>query len=833
MHFGASFQTGHQVPRQAATTGFGNPIGFASSVSQPPQAGPMPQSSFGNTPQGTGSVPYSTTQDRDASGLTTITHFTAMQNFNAKSTEEWRHEDYKLKAQAPQQTGLQTPQSFGGFGAQTMAQPSQLPAQSKPFGQGGFGQQSMFGQTSTSQFGQPSQAGFGGFGQQTSSQSSGFGGIGQPSQTSQPSAFGQPSQGGFGGLQQPSQSPQPSGFGQPSQGGFGGIAQQPSQTSQPSAFGQPSQGGFGGIAQQPSQTSQPSVFGQPSQGGLFGTQQGNFGQASAQPGLGGQGGLFQSQTQSSQPSSMLGSQQASGLFNQPKPQAGGLFGQPTQQPQSQPQTTGLFNQSQSTGLLGSQQAPSTGLFSQQKPQTSQVGGLFSSQGAAPGQQTMFTGQSQPQTGSLFAPKPQGGLFSSTQTPQQSSLLSQPAQPAQQSSLFSQTTQQPNSLFNQQSNAPKPFIGQQQTQFQQTPAMARPAQVDNLTSAYKDPYGLSWLYPNSNPEEILKSNLEKHQQTTKDGPSSVLERILKNQKTPTKSVPNQTRWKKPIERRFDKRPVNLLDYRNSSEPEPFSYTKRNSFSNLKLVPYRTESNKEYFRANTVTPTPPQEPTFEISLRAFDPEPIRFVVPVQKTTPVSWIKSQVLIHIQGIQSERTQLIHKSRILQESLTVGQAGILPEDEISVIVLNSPPREQTYDFAPEETIPKLTKEGYKIKPSLVELARFKLEDLKRVKDFTIYNQHGKIVFEGETDLEGLNLDEVVEIAQNSVELYSDDSKKPPVGQGLNKPAIVHLYNCKYKKPIPSEIFKQKLKEVCEKNDTEFIDWSSETLEWVFRVKNF
>ena len=814
MQFGASFQTGHQVPRQAATTGFGNPIGFANTMSQPSQAGPMPQSSFGNTPQGTGSVPYSTTQDRDASGLTTITHFTAMQNFNAKSTEEWRHEDYKLKAQAPQQTGLQTPQSFGGFGAQTMPQPSQLPAQSKPFGQSGFGQQSMLGQTSTSQFGQqpssqpsafgqPSQPGFGGIGQQSSLQPSGFGGFGQ-----QPSS-------------------QPSAFGQPSQPAFGGLAQQPS--SQPSAFGQSSQPGFGGLAQQPSQTSQPSAFGQAPNGGLFGTQQGNFGQASAQPGLGGQGGLFQSQTQSSQPSGMVGSQPASGLFNQPKPQGSSLFGQPTQQPpQSQPQTTGLFNQSQSTGLFGSQQTSSTGLFSQQKPQTSQGGGLFSNQGAAPGQQAMFTGQSQPQTGSLFAPKPQGGLFSSTQTPQQSSLFSQPTQPAQQSSLFSQTIQQPNSLFNQQSNAPKPFTGQQQA-----PLVTRPAQVDNLTSAYKDPYGLSWLYPNSNPEEILKSNLERHQQTTKDGPSSVLERILKNQKTPTKSVPNETRWKKPVERRFEKRPANLLDYRNSSEPEPFSYTKRNSFSNLKLVPYRTESNKEYFRANTVTPTPSQEPTFEISLRAFDPEPIRFVVPVQKTTPVSWIKSQVLIHIQGIQSERTQLIHKSRILQESLTVGQAGILPEDEISVIVLNSLPREQTYDFAPEEAIPKLTKEGYKIKPSLVELARFKLEDLKRVKDFTIYNQHGKIVFEGETDLEGLNLDEVVEIAQNSVELYSDESKKPPVGQGLNKPAIVHLYNCKYKKPIPSEIFKQKLKEVCEKNDTEFIDWNSETLEWVFRVKNF
>jgi len=51
---------------------------------------------FGTAHQGTRLVAYSTTQDRDACGLATITHFTAMQNFNAKSTEEWRYEDYKV-----------------------------------------------------------------------------------------------------------------------------------------------------------------------------------------------------------------------------------------------------------------------------------------------------------------------------------------------------------------------------------------------------------------------------------------------------------------------------------------------------------------------------------------------------------------------------------------------------------------------------------------------------------------------------------------------------------------------------------------------------------------
>jgi len=61
---------------------------------------------FGTANQGTRLVTYSTTQDRDVSGLTTITHFTAMQNFNAKSTEEWRYEDYKVdRATKPSKFG--------------------------------------------------------------------------------------------------------------------------------------------------------------------------------------------------------------------------------------------------------------------------------------------------------------------------------------------------------------------------------------------------------------------------------------------------------------------------------------------------------------------------------------------------------------------------------------------------------------------------------------------------------------------------------------------------------------------------------------------------------
>jgi Nucleoporin autopeptidase len=51
-------------------------------------------------------------------------------------------------------------------------------------------------------------------------------------------------------------------------------------------------------------------------------------------------------------------------------------------------------------------------------------------------------------------------------------------------------------------------------------------------------------------------------------------------------------------------------------------------------------------------------------------------------------------------------------------------------------------------------------------------EQLMRVKDFTIWNNYGKIYFEGLTDLTDTNLAEVVTIEQSDIEVYPDELKK-------------------------------------------------------------
>lgn len=47
----------------------------------------------------------------------------------------------------------------------------------------------------------------------------------------------------------------------------------------------------------------------------------------------------------------------------------------------------------------------------------------------------------------------------------------------------------------------------------------------------------------------------------------------------------------------------------------------------------------------------------------------------------------------------------------------------------------------------------------------------------------------GETDVRKLDLDSAVQFNHREVIVYMDERRKPPVGQGLNKPAEITLLN--------------------------------------------
>ena len=46
---------------------------------------------------------------------------------------------------------------------------------------------------------------------------------------------------------------------------------------------------------------------------------------------------------------------------------------------------------------------------------------------------------------------------------------------------------------------------------------------------------------------------------------------------------------------------------------------------------------------------------------------------------------------------------------------------------------------------------------------------------------YGSVYFEGEVNLTGIDLDDIVHIRRKEVILYPDDDNKPPLGEGLNR----------------------------------------------------
>lgn len=97
------------------------------------------------------------------------------------------------------------------------------------------------------------------------------------------------------------------------------------------------------------------------------------------------------------------------------------------------------------------------------------------------------------------------------------------------------------------------------------------------------------------------------------------------------------------------------------------------------------------------------------------------------------------------------------------------------------------------------TREGYTTRPSLETLSSYPEWRLAAVEDFTVLREgYGEITWPGLTDVRGLSVDNSVIIEDKAVEVYPEKERSDadgncvaiPVGVGLNKLALVTLYNC-------------------------------------------
>ncbi|XP_049860022.1 nuclear pore complex protein Nup98-Nup96 isoform X1 [Schistocerca gregaria] len=145
-----------------------------------------------------------------------------------------------------------------------------------------------------------------------------------------------------------------------------------------------------------------------------------------------------------------------------------------------------------------------------------------------------------------------------------------------------------------------------------------------------------------------------------------------------------------------------------------------------------------------------------------------------------------------------------------------------------------------------LTRAGYYTIPSLDELASCVESDGSCIVDnFTVGREgYGNVFFPDQMDVAGLNLDEIVHFRHKEVLLYPDDNVKPPFGEGLNRRAQVTLDRVWPQDKSSHELirdpdtlvalgFEEKLRRVCSRMGARFVEYRPQTGSWVFKVDHF
>lgn len=166
-------------------------------------------------------------------------------------------------------------------------------------------------------------------------------------------------------------------------------------------------------------------------------------------------------------------------------------------------------------------------------------------------------------------------------------------------------------------------------------------------------------------------------------------------------------------------------------------------------------------------------------------------------------------------------------------------QSEADISIFNGPAE-------PHPTGVVLRRAGYYTIPSLDELLEFMdSEGRCFVPNFTIGRRgYGNAYFDEEIDVAGLNLDEICTFRHREIILYQDDDNKPPVGEGLNRKAQVTLdqiwpHDKNNHEPIkdPERLeaigYEAKMRRICERRGTRFLEYRPESGSCVFRVDHF
>lgn len=239
---------------------------------------------------------------------------------------------------------------------------------------------------------------------------------------------------------------------------------------------------------------------------------------------------------------------------------------------------------------------------------------------------------------------------------------------------------------------------------------------------------------------------------------------------------------------------------------------------------------------------------------------------------WIK-MLSVKYTGLQLASLRVLSGSLILDNAVSLKEAWINHGDSLTLWIYNewdvsvldaekqpgsiSPSKIIKEDLVDLSRIKGLQIVGYYTIPDIAEIFRMTEARAKNVKNFTIGNKFGKVVWEGHINLLTIlewdemafsSISEIIEIKQFSVTVYPDDSKKPARGHGLNRPAMVYLFDI-YPKQLREKLkasqmltnkevtvfenFKEKLRENVKATGGLFLNYSKDSGELCFSVSEF
>jgi len=538
------------------------------------------------------------------------------------------------------------------------------------------------------------------------------------------------------------------------------------------------------------------------------------------------GGLFGAPAPAPAPGGLFGS----------APASGGLFGAPA----PAPATSSLFGApaSASSSLFGSTPAPAAGsLFGSQARSPATAGGLF--------------GAPAPATGSLFggaASAPSPGLFGA---PAAAPLFGATA--AAPGSLFGSTSPAPSTgLFGAQAPAPTSLFGGQPSIVPQTSLFGHamspaPTPTPNpsadallaqqLAAIETQKKELALLEPwRAKPGSKLKTTpLSLSQEcSVDDAYTSYMSTTSTIQHAPKVPIRIRPRGSKGATTYPINSPILSPDtYLRSSVKQ--LVIKRNSLGikpKMKLLLTNGESNTENNQLHGEIPDQNQ------MIEASNPNTSNAVISASK-------QNEFLSPM--LKSPSPQEYKQSSTTPTNVNCKAASLSYELYKQVVATQSPTEtdpdiRDSNQGKSTSRLPKLTKDGYEVKPSLEQLAQMSEADLATVSNFEIKRKEfGRVAWEGAVDIRDIDLDNVVKIEDREVFVYDDDAihgKKPNVGEKLNRPAVITLYNIfpSKKQEASSEVkakFKKKVEKATIKMGAELDSYDPNTGTWSFRVHHF